>query len=127
MNIETIDDALEIIQENREVLGDLIASYHPASRTSRRSQSLPITAPDVERNCDIVRGIIELEESVMVMSPLERFDRAIGSGDFREIDSLFQSTWFGVPESTSCWEIPGFSLMVDIMDAGLCEEEMNEE
>ena len=48
--------------------------------------------------------------------PVERFDAALKSGDIDALNQLLSDAWFGVPESTSCWSITGFSECVDLMD-----------
>jgi hypothetical protein len=108
----------------------LIADYHPSARRPAAlkreavlmtdgeavivdAATMPITAPAAEQACQHVRTQIRKEEPD---DPLTRWDRAITSGDIGEIDSLLNGAWFGVPESTGCWNIPGFNEAVDLMD-----------
>ena len=48
--------------------------------------------------------------------PLVAWDKAVASGDIGQIMSLLNSAWFGVPEATECWNIPGFKIAVDLLD-----------
>jgi hypothetical protein len=72
-----------------------------------------ITAPAAERACEEVRQRIKDQND---SDPLERFDTALEAGDWRTVYSLLDQAWFGVPETTSCWRIDGFTQAVDLMD-----------
>jgi hypothetical protein len=74
---------------------------------------MPITAPGAEIACENVRQKIAQEER---SDPVKRWDIAVASSDISELNSLLSSAWFGVPESTQCWEIPGFGIACDLMD-----------
>ena len=102
---------MQKVLEHQENLRDLIANYHPAMNQPKKN--LPITAPNAERACEVVRDSIRTKEP---HNPLERWDKAIQEKNIPEIDSLLNGAWFGVPESTSCWGIPGFKEAVDLMD-----------
>ena len=78
-----------------------------------------ITAPQAERACEIVREQIR---KTSFERPDVQFNVALQNEDCDTLASLFSSTWFGVPESTSCWGIPGFSLAVDLLDDPIEEE-----
>jgi hypothetical protein len=122
---------LSIVRENQENLSNLILDWHPVSRiTNHRSTefidldgdlveiekpALKITAPSAEYACGVVRKKIVQEENGKG-SPVERFKTAVAAEDINEIMSLLSSAWFGVPESTSCWSIPGFGVACDLMD-----------
>ena len=80
----------------------------------------PITAPAAEEACANVRKMIQKEQPD---DPLARWDEALAKGDVNEIYSLLSDVWFGVPESTGCWSIPGFGLACDLMDDPPEEEE----
>jgi hypothetical protein len=74
---------------------------------------MPITAEAPEAACENVRQMIRTEEPD---DPLVRWNKAVSDGDVGEITALLSSTWFGVPESTACWQIPGFGVACDLMD-----------
>jgi hypothetical protein len=102
---------MQKVLEHQKNLRDLIANYHPAMNQPKKN--LPITAPNAERACEVVRESIRTKEP---QNPLERWDKAIQEKNIPVIDSLLNGAWFGVPESTYCWGIPGFREAVDLMD-----------
>jgi len=111
----TSEQWLAKAQEHKDVLLSLIESYHPASHAIHvRRQRMPITAPSAESACAVVRNKIAAEEADKGY-PRDRFLTALATGDWMEIDGLLNSAWFGVPESTSCWQIEGFAEAVDLI------------
>ena len=72
-----------------------------------------ITAPNAERNCEAVRKVIR---SQTLDHPEIQFDLAVQKQDWTTVATLFGQSWFGIPESTECWSIPGASIMVDLLD-----------
>lgn len=101
------------VKENRVVLKSLIEWYHPRSDAYSPAH-LPITAKAAEAACQNARSAIAVKEGRP--HPLVAFDNALNTGDTSTIYSLLNETWFGVPESTSCWSIPGFSEAVDLIE-----------
>jgi hypothetical protein len=101
--------------QNRNKLLDLLTSFHPAAQSTRRSDyNLPITTSAAEDACRNVRAVIAVETAGMNIP--KKFQAALDKADVGEIHSLLQQAWFGVPESSSCWSIPGFAEAVDLMD-----------
>ena len=112
----TSQEWLAKAQQHKDVLLSLIESYHPASHAiTGRRQRMPITAPTAESACVVVRGRIAKEEGDLAY-PRDRFLAALEAGDWIEINSLLNSAWFGVPESTACWQVEGFKEAVDLME-----------
>lgn len=125
----TTQEWIEKVQQNASVLREFVGNWHPSARFPEAlqqesvllmdgdavavPQSFPITAPAAELACQNVRQMIRKEEP---NDPVTRFDQALAKADIGEIMSLLEGAWFGVPESTSCWGIKGFSLAVDLMD-----------
>jgi hypothetical protein len=72
-----------------------------------------ITAPAPEVACQNIREMIAQEEPD---DPLKRWDKALSDGDVGTLASLLDGAWFGVPESTECWNIPGFNEAVNLLD-----------
>jgi hypothetical protein len=114
-------------REAREALSDLVAMYHPANRQPGRRSACAtngytgdyITAPNAEAACVQVRkGIRDTHQG----DPVAQLDAALTAGDWRAVNNLLNAAWFGVPESTSCWGIPGFREAVGLME-DLPEEE----
>jgi hypothetical protein len=101
--------------ENKYVLRYFIESYHPANthRKIHLRPNLPITAPNVER---VRLAACEQIKATSLDCPEVQFDLAVQKKDWTTVANLFEHTWFGVPESTSYWSIPGASIMVDLMD-----------
>lgn len=115
--LQTKEEWLQYAKDNRTVLEDLIGTYHPSNLdlSRRRQEPMEITAPGAEMACATVRTAIAQEEAGMT-DPVLRFSRAVEDGDVNTINSLLNSAWFGVPESTSCWNIVGFKEAVELMD-----------
>jgi hypothetical protein len=111
--VKTNSQWLQIVNDNASDLRKLIANYHPLATAQKREHYMPITAAAPEAACENVRQMIWQEQSG---DPLERWDKAVSDGDVSMIMSLLSDAWFGVPESTSCWSIPGFSIACDLMD-----------
>jgi len=74
---------------------------------------LPITAPDAEAACESIRREIQAEYTG---SPLDRFDLAAERMDTRELTSLLNDAWFGMPESASVRKVPGFHALCDLCE-----------
>lgn len=108
---------MRTVKENQDRLLRLIHDYHPASAAYRHATApMPITAPGAEQACETVRQEIRQEEIDRSESPETRFLKAILSHDIHAVYSLLSAAWFGVPESTECWRIPGFGVAVDLLD-----------
>lgn len=129
---QTQNPWLQKVKDNAAVLRQLVADWHPSARQPKAIQRqaviftdggavainvpeayIPITAPNAEQACRNVREKIRQEEP---QNPLDRWDKAIKEENVGEISSLLSGAWFGVPESTSCWQIPGFAVACDLLD-----------
>lgn len=108
----TISEWLTEAEKHKDKLRSLVAQYHPAFQQFGPEEQ-PITAHGAQVACDIICTQIakEVQEDV-----LDQFDSAFASGDWEKIYKLLHQSWFGVPESTGCWRIEGFSEAVDLMD-----------
>lgn len=89
---------LEKVAAHSADLRELIAHYHPAVRHRDRMMAMPITAPNAEAACAVVREKIAAERPD---DPVARFDKALAQGDVSELMSVMDGAWFGVPESTT--------------------------
>ena len=120
---EWIDQAIA----NKTILREFLQGWHPRSGYKARGRrvqigdddeieldiNLPITAPLAESECAVVRSQIKHESTA---DPLVEFDSALRDRDDGAVYRLLNAAWFGVPESTSCWSIPGFSEAVDLLE-----------
>jgi|ERR1700691_2407285 len=121
---------LGIVADNAVALRNLVANYHPSARKPAAYQheavlltsgdviemdapKMVITAPQAEIACQNVRQKIRQEEPG---DPVKKWDTAIAEGNISVLNSLLSAAWFGVPESTQCWEILGFGIACDLMD-----------
>lgn len=115
-NNMTKEQWLNKVVENKDALRSIIARYHPINLRGHRPEDTmddTITAPNAERACEIVRAQIRQES---LDHPEIQFDIAFVKQDTETISSLLSSAWFGIPESTGCWQIQGFGLMCDLLD-----------
>lgn len=97
------------IEGNDDLLW-LIKTYHP----SRKNKSnLKITAPNAELACERIRSKIKNETKEDVV---DLFRRALKEEDEQAVLRIFNDAWFGVPESTDCWKIPGFKELVELIE-----------
>jgi len=110
---EWIDQA----REHADDLRALVSEWHPTKLAAKRKRSHdhPITAPGAEFACSRIREKLA-QEQVEKLDPVERFDAALAAGDWVKVSGLLSDAWFGVPESTTCWQIRGFAAAVDLMD-----------
>lgn len=113
---------IDKVKINALALRNLIKSYHPVNLEWHEDgdpMSSVITAPNAERACEVVRNLIRQES---LNCPEIQFDIAIQKEDSDTIYSLLSAAWFGVPESTECWGINGFSIAIDLLDDPIDEE-----
>ena len=107
-------DWLSLVIRNQDKLIRLIHNYHPVYRSKSQSD-FKITAPAPEAACEVVRGIIKKDYKDR-LDPAKTFALAIEKQDDRMITDILNETWFGVPESTSCWSIDGFDECIQLLE-----------
>ena len=105
----TESEWLQIVEKHKDKLRRFIDEWHPCS-DGHSALPMPITAATPELARQNVLGSIKRTD------PVREFDDALKTGKVSEIYKILDETWFGVPESTSCWRIPGFRESVDLMD-----------
>lgn len=110
----TKEEFIEQALRDRAKLHSLIGRYHPLCLGERQLPSHPITALGAEAACTIVRSQIRAKGAGR--NPLSEFDQGLDTRDTALICMVLDEAWFGVPESTSCWNIEGFKEAVDLMD-----------
>jgi len=105
---------LERVVEHQEKLEKLIRIFHP----HHQDISIPwligeITAPAAEAmRQSVVQHMAREKYDVVV-----KFREAVNNKDISQITRLLDQAWWGVPESTSCWNVEGFSEAVDLLDS----------
>ena len=109
----TIQEWLNQATANRAKLASLLTNWHP--RSVKVGHDMKITARGAEQACEVVRGIIR-QQGQNKPNPVEAFYEALDADDYITILTLLNEAWFGVPESTSCWNIEGFTEAVNLME-----------
>lgn len=116
----TTQDWLAQARRDAGTLAQLLSTYHPLNRPAGRGYTdQRITAAGAEAACEAVRAQVAAEGGG---DPVVRFNAALNSGDAACAFGLLNEAWFGVPESTACWQIDGFSEAV-----ALCEDPPGDE
>lgn len=98
---------------NESDLVDLIREFHPVNRQPGRRPQDWITAPTAEAACVQVRKDIRKN---FEGDPVAQFHTAIEARNMAAVTSILNGAWFGVPESRECWRIPGFKVLVNLLD-----------
>lgn len=124
----TISEWIDQAKTHRQVLVSLLENYHPAMSRDETERlftqpHLPITAPLAEQACQAVRERIKTDAKFQAISPVARFYEALEASDVGTIMTLLNQAWFGVPESSNCWRIIGFSEACDLLEDPPEEEE----
>lgn len=103
---------LDQARGNSDLLEDLLRAYHPGMRGEKRE--LPITARGPEAMSARVRSVIAREWEGH--DPIAMFRSAMANQNVGQITTLLNEAWFGVPESTDCWSVPGFREAVRLLE-----------
>ena len=111
---EWLDKARLYAPQLRELLKD----FHPSQP---RKAIGPITAPQAEDACEIVRRSIAAKKPNI--NPVVEFNKALAASDIAAVNSLLNEAWFGLPETTACWRVPGFNEAIELMENMLEEGE----
>jgi hypothetical protein len=119
-------DWVDTFNKSKTELRALVERFHPAVTAkvevageqvelpaSVLAGNFPITASGAEAACESVRQEIQAKYTG---SPLDRFDAAAEKMDTRELTSLLNDVWFGMPESASVREVPGFHVLCDLCE-----------
>lgn len=101
---------------SRDKVKDLIANYHPIYRSPGRRKNIDfITAPNAESACVIVRKEIQ-DNTPENFDAVTAYQTAIDTQDIELALRILNETWFGVPESTTCWEMTGFPELIRLIE-----------
>lgn len=110
----TDNEWLDDVTRHQDRIKTLIRSYHPVNRQPGPRKGVDhITAPNTEAACVNVRKSIRDNYDG---DPIAHFDRALADRNISALSIIMNQTWFGVPESTSCWKLEGFSEMVALLE-----------
>lgn len=103
---------LEYFNANKEALTSFVAGWHPRSILYGKQENveLPITAPNAEIACEEARSQIKPQDV------FKKWSKAVQDQDADTLSEMISNAWFGVPESTGCWSITGFSQAVHLLD-----------
>jgi hypothetical protein len=96
------------VDENWSDLEALISDFHPANW---RKHNHPITAPAAEEVCEDVRTEIRAEG---LADPVKAANNAMKGRDAGSLHTIFEHTWFGLPESYEIRSLPGFGVLCDL-------------
>ena len=136
---KTAEEYWALIDHNMLKLRDLVTEFHPATKficMYKLGQNMsdvslpdididtplvfnehisiekayPITAPAAEQACETIRKGIGKNWR---RNPVDVFDEYVKTRN-PEIVSLFNETWFGMPESSEVRSVPGFGLLCDL-------------
>jgi hypothetical protein len=106
-----------LVSDNKDNLFKLVESYHPFFQ---RNYDCKITAPAAEQICEIVRK--EIVENTT--NPLVLFEEYLKNKNANLV-SIFNDTWFGMPESESVRYAPGFGILCDLCSESYVLEEQD--
>lgn len=109
--IHNVNDWWAVLLKNQLVLTELIRMYHPIFRQTKEFDET-ISAPAAEALCEIIRQ--EVVEEFHSSDPIACFDEAIESRDYAALLTLLNQTWFGLPESYSSRQLPGFDALCEL-------------
>lgn len=99
-------------KENEEKLTSLIFQFHPSEK---KGHDLKITAKMPEKaRLTVVDELQKQYEKTLVLQDYVKFC-------FETLDDalfhILEDTWFGVPESTECWQLEGFIELCQLLES----------
>ena len=113
----------ELVNKHWDVLSNLISIYHPGY--GKRNHYHKITAQRAENICEKIREEILDDWQIGNECPVKIAEQhKINRSD--QIVSIFNQTWFGMPESYEVRSEPGFGLLCDLCSESWCLEEPGE-
>lgn len=115
VRLKTWDEWYKYAEDNRGALAVITASYHPHYRTPGGT-NLPITAHGAEAACIEIRKQIRDTSAPSQRMPTLRLLNAIKEKNSNEILQILNEVWFGVPESTLCWNLEGWQEMLNLIE-----------
>lgn len=126
-------DWINVFKDHKNNLRNLVVKFHPSSKSqvlvadssvevpSTLETAFTITALTAEEACEIVRQKIL---STRPHNPVLIFDAAANDPiDTDQLIYLLNETWFGLPESASVRNLPGFYALCDLCEGIDTEED----
>jgi hypothetical protein len=109
----TIQEWLEEMDASFIDIRHIIEEYHPTLTEDKRN--MKITAHGAEAACASIRREIR-NNAKTNQNVLDEFQDARINNDISTMIRIMNEAWFGIPESTSCWNIKGFDRLCDLME-----------
>lgn len=121
-------DWIDTFNRSKNELRELVEQFHPSVKaytSALTKNTYKVTASSAEEACKVVRKLIRKRET---QNPLTIFDTLAEDPALhnKELTSLLNDTWFGLPESASVRNLPGFYALCDLCE-GVDEEEDTED
>lgn len=113
---------IEKAKRDTDKLQSLIGKYHPQRRSPMTKRQLDMvgetmTAPNAELACESIRNQIRQQyRDENLQDPVQIFTKALEAGNILVAYKVLDQTWFGVPETTSCWTFTGFTESVELIE-----------
>lgn len=120
---KTKEQYWKLVDDYWDDLSNIILQFHPGYKNKHE---MPITAFNAEAACKAIREEIAVKSLCQDLSPLEQAQKYKDERSDK-IVTLFNQAWFGIPESTCCWNIPSFGLLCDLCsESYVLEEELSD-
>jgi hypothetical protein len=111
VDVKTAEDWWACVEAHKDDLRRLVVKFYPIGAES--SPDYPISAAAAEAACEKVRKEIAAGPQVFD-TPGAAFDHWVEKKDGLELWSIFEATWYGMPESMSVRGEPGFFALCDL-------------
>lgn len=102
------------LDDNLDDIRSIVLRFYPIGRKS--SPEVKISAAAAEAACEIAREQIAAKG----LDPAVEFEQSYAGKDGPRMASLLNAAWFGMPESMSSREVPGFGVFCDLCSESHC-------
>jgi len=109
---ETMEEWWKMVDEKWDELTNMICVYHPNKENLFHENEMDITARDAEAARRFCAKRIAQENKITDI--IDYAERLKNLRMAEELWTVFNYTWFGIPESIDCWEIPSFGRLCDL-------------
>lgn len=114
----------EFVDEHQDDLINCVRQFHPNSHTDYHpSREFMITASNAEAACERVRQAITKNNvgDPVLLAKMYILDRD------PQLALILNETWFGAPESTDVFHVPGFGVLCDLCSESYVLHEEDED